>query len=320
MADSDDLNALIGGAKNLKGFDLVGANLSGLLLPDRDFSGASLYKVAFNKSTLDGSILSNSTLMDVSFIEASLRDIRLNGVALTDCFFNYSDLSSSDFSFTAFLGCDFSYADLRGCSFANSRFDNACRLADCLIDEATDFEGATVSRKLSKNEIFAHYDWVGGQLTRQIVITAVPPTPSVTEAGYRLRRAISAAEEHTNSALRHLQDDPLSSGMGHNSSAVLLAPNGQLLEEIHRALVDLREEIRKPIPNSKVLEDSSGRLTSAAGAVGLWLAQKGDLFADEFVKNLGAEAAKLLTRLALLATMLTSVGLVLKELAPLLPQ
>jgi HEPN/RES N-terminal domain 1 len=94
----------------------------------------------------------------------------------------------------------------------------------------------------------------------------------------------------------YVQGQPRAVGKGHNNpprdledeaeaSISILPPQG--IDEIVAAVEDARPELMQPEPDIGKVHAAASKLASAAIAVGLWLAKKADLAADECSKAFG---------------------------------
>jgi uncharacterized protein YjbI with pentapeptide repeats len=120
---------------SLRGFDLVGANLSG-----KDLSGADLESANLEGATFWATDLSNANLRGANFRKAKMKSPS----------FQKAVLRFADFSGATIMGADFSEADVRNAKFRQVKKLEGCMWKAAKVDETTELS-AELEREIKGN-------------------------------------------------------------------------------------------------------------------------------------------------------------------------
>lgn len=198
MSDSDDLERLRSGERDLSSCDFSNADISFEILDNRifsfsNFTGCRANQAHFTKSNFNGAVLhladfSNTIALGAIFERANC--------TLTN--FRDADLRIASFKGTGINQTDFSNANLCGANFSNSIFVENVKFDGTLVDETTLFDNAKVMRPLSRHKVFRYYKLVNGTLRRktdeEIETISDKPTAS-TEIQIESTRTTSPKED-----------------------------------------------------------------------------------------------------------------------------
>lgn len=165
MADEEDLKRLVAGELDLSRSDLRKADLSGMDLRGRDLSGAHLEYANARDSDLRDCNLIKASFVGFVADGANLEGVRINSV-LVGVRFRRSKLSSADLSGCRITNVDFTGSDISGTLFSGAHFGEDVLFDDVKFDAATDFDGATGLRYLSRLPAFAGYAYEQGKFRR----------------------------------------------------------------------------------------------------------------------------------------------------------
>lgn len=96
---------------DLRGTEIIGANLSNADLSGSDFSETELVNVGFSNSDLTSANFSKTVIKNSDFIRATLIGTKFNGSKVEECDFTEADFSGADLSDADLSNSDLCYAD-----------------------------------------------------------------------------------------------------------------------------------------------------------------------------------------------------------------
>ncbi len=290
MADTEDLKALSSGDNDLAQRDFRQADLSNTNLSDRDFSGALLQEANFSQSILSRSKFSRSSTM--GFVARSAKFDAIDGTA-TSWFgvdFTDADLAGANFERSHFTRMNFTRADLRQANFQHCHIDESCVFDDAQTDEGTLFDNATIIRSLARQKAFRFYKVERGILVR------LPPGEAPFSTGddgkADIIAAANAVERAVGAALAvEYADLATSPGLGHNNPPPDQALSKEEVDEVLLATRSIKHEISAENVDPEKIKASLAIVQKAGKSIGNWSLDKANVFATEFAKSLGKEAA-----------------------------
>jgi uncharacterized protein YjbI with pentapeptide repeats len=164
VADDEDVDRLRRGERDLSHGDFRHADVSGLNLSDRIFGGSD-----FTGANFEGADLSRVDLRAAKTILAKFRRAVLKNAIFKQvvrCDFTGADLRQASFANAFCSDAIFDGSDLRGADFKKARLTDAS-FDGAVVDELTDFEGASGTRALGRTEAFAHFEFQNGIYKRK---------------------------------------------------------------------------------------------------------------------------------------------------------
>ena len=167
MADDDDIAEMEAGNIDLVRRDFRGAKITGLNLSGRDFSGAHLEKMDVSLLDLSGSNLSGAMTTGLIARGANLSGVKAPSTAVHMVDFRGANLRNANFARALFAQADLSECDIRGADFSGAVLNEGSSFNDCVVDETTKFDGASIYRPLAKQPAFKFYRVERGLLTRR---------------------------------------------------------------------------------------------------------------------------------------------------------
>jgi uncharacterized protein YjbI with pentapeptide repeats len=301
MADENDLRDLRAGDLDMVRRDLRGADLSNMDLQNRDFSGAHLEGANFSNSNLQGCIFSGSKLMKANFEKSNLRNTKFIQTVIYGVNLKFADLENSVLDRSHFTISDLSMSKIEGTSFIHSHINDGTTFEGCTINKDTKFDGANILRPIARQPAFRYYRVERGVLV--IKSDAEIEQDSFEESSARREpdernAARDAAVERIDSLLVKLKDlapperpPAAHGGIGHNNPPEETPIERPEYDALQKSLIETKEALLSEKPDPAPIEESRRKFVDVAVKIGIWAAQKANIFADEFSKTLGKTAA-----------------------------
>jgi uncharacterized protein YjbI with pentapeptide repeats len=167
MADPEDMKRLKSGEADLSKCDFRKADVSSLDLSNRNFDGCLLDGVIANGTNFSGSTFVGASLTQLSASAADFSNCDLKAHSLGNVTLNNAILKNTDFRGRVILKCNFDGADLSGANFSNANFMRDNTFEGAVVDDATAFQAAIITRAPARLPIFKNYEFKGGRLHRK---------------------------------------------------------------------------------------------------------------------------------------------------------
>jgi RNAse (barnase) inhibitor barstar len=305
VADSEDILAFGTGHVDLVARDIRGAILKDLNLMGRDLSRSLMEKSKFDSCNLEGCNFNKCKLEDAKFTNCIIKNTNFSHILALNVKFEKCDLRNCFFNDSGITQFDFVDCDVRGADFSGRDFTRLFPFDKSMSDFDTKFDNVSTTRELAKNDIFRYYDFHKGILIRKIDIEFANEDSTkekLENKKIELLILLREVELQIKDQIWHsTENSNVKPGIGHNNPPIFDALELEEIEKTANAISTLSEEFNKTEPDSSKINSAEKIITATVIKVGNWVAEKANLFSDEFSKNLGADLGKVRNIIALWA-------------------